>query len=192
MASRGEAEQVHPLSVEDWREWLQANHSQSSGAWLVSWRPATGRPRITYDEAILEALCVGWIDGQARPLDDARTMLWFVPRSPRSSWSRVNKERVALLEREGRLLPAGIRAIEMAKENGTWSVLDEVDQLIVPAELREALDARPGAREAWAGFPPSAKRYILSHIALAKRPETRERRIIQAAESAARGERSVP
>lgn len=192
MASRDEAEQVHPLSVEDWRDWLKANHSQSSGAWLVFWRPTTGRPRITYDQAILEALCVGWIDGQARPLDDERTMLWFVPRSPRSSWSRVNKDRVALLEREGRLLPAGVRAIELAKENGTWSVLDEVDLLIVPAELDDALDARPGAREAWEGFPPSVKHRILAHIALAKRVETRERRIIQTAESAARGERGVP
>lgn len=190
MASRDEAEQVHAVSAEDWRNWLRANHAQSSGAWLVFWRPATGRPRVTYEDAVLEALCVGWIDGLHRPLDDERTMQWFVPRSPRSSWSRVNKERVARLEREGRLLPAGLRAIEAAKESGTWSVLDEADDLVMPPDLAEALEARPPAREHWESFPASIKRGLLSHVALAKRPETRARRIMQIAENAQRGQRS--
>ena len=99
MPSRDEAEQVHALSAEEWRDWLHANHGTSSGAWLVFWRPKTGRPRVSYDDAVLEALCVGWIDGLHRPIDEERTMQWFVPRSPKSSWSRVNKERVARLER---------------------------------------------------------------------------------------------
>ncbi|HYI33422.1 MAG TPA: YdeI/OmpD-associated family protein [Glaciibacter sp.] len=190
MGSRDEAEQVHALSVEEWRNWLHANHDTSSGAWLVFWRPATGRPRVGYDDAVLEALCVGWIDGLHRPLDAERTMQWFVPRSPRSSWSRVNKERVARLEREGRLLPAGARVIEAAKASGTWSVLDEADEMVLPPDLAEALDARPPAREHWESFPASVKRGLLSHVALAKRPETRERRIAQVAENVRLGKRS--
>ena len=117
-------------------------------------------------------------------------MQWFVPRSPRSTWSRINKERVARLEREGRLLPAGRRVIEAAKASGTWSVLDDVDETVLPPDLAEALDARPPARENWEGFPASIQRGLLSHIALAKRPETRKRRIVQIAENAQRGQRS--
>jgi uncharacterized protein YdeI (YjbR/CyaY-like superfamily) len=189
MASQDDAPWVHAETVGEWRAWLRENHEQAGGAWLVFWRPGTARPRIAYDDAILEALCVGWIDGQAKPIDDERTMLWFVPRNPRSSWSRVNKERVSLLERDGRLLPAGRRAIEAAKLSGTWSVLDDADNLVLPTELVDALDARPSAREHWDGYPPSARRAILSWIALAKRPETRQRRILAAADNAARGER---
>lgn len=190
MPSRDEAERVHAQSVEDWRRWLHANHDTSSGAWLVFWRPATGRPRVSYDDAVLEALSVGWIDGLHRPLDEERTMQWFTPRRPRSSWSRINKERVARLEREGRLLPAGVRVIEAAKASGTWSVLDDVDETVLPPDLAEALDTRPPAREQWESFPASVKRGLLSHVALAKRPETRERRIVQIAENARHGRRS--
>lgn len=191
MGTLDDAEHIHALTIEAWRAWLHENAATSSGVWLVSWRSATGRPRVSYDDSVLEALTVGWIDGQSRSLDDERTAQWFAPRRPRSSWSRLNKERVARLKKEGRLLPAGLRAIEAAQASGTWSVLDDADNMVMPAEFAEALDARPPAREHWERFPPSVKRQILSHIALAKRPETRQRRIQLAAENASRGERGT-
>jgi uncharacterized protein YdeI (YjbR/CyaY-like superfamily) len=191
MGTLDKAEQVHALTIDEWRAWLRENAATSSGVWLVFWRSTTARPRVSYDDAVLEALTVGWIDGQARSIDDERTAQWFAPRRQRSSWSRTNRERVARLKAEGRLLPAGVRAIEAAQANGTWSVLEDADNLVMPAEFAEALDARPPAREHWERFPPSVQRQILSHIALAKRPETRQRRIDLAADNASRGERGT-
>jgi len=147
------------------------------GVWLVSWRGSTGNPTMTYDAAVTEAIAVGLVDGASRSLDPERSMLWFAPRSPRSAWSGTNKERVAVLERAGRLAPAGRRVVESAKANGMWSVLDDPENLIVPVDLAAALDARPGARAAGDSETPGARRAALAWIALARRAATRAGRI---------------
>jgi len=105
MGAHQDGAQVHVETIEQWRTWLIDNHTHADGVWLVSWKTATGRPRISYEESVLEALTVGWIDSLANTLDDERSMLWFSPRRPTSAWSRPNKERIAMLEREGRMLP---------------------------------------------------------------------------------------
>lgn len=192
MADQRAADRVHAESRAAWREWLVEHHATAGGVWLVSWRTPTGRPRMTYDESVLEALAVGWIDGQAKTLDEQRTMQWFAPRRPSSSWSALNKERVERVEAEGIMLPAGRAAIERSKANGMWSVLDEADALIEPPELAALLDADPAARANWDAFPPSVRRWALSSIALAKRSDTRERRIAETARQAAAGERPGP
>lgn len=192
MADQNAADRVHAESRGAWRDWLVEHHASVDGVWLVSWRTPTGRPRVTYDEAVIEALAVGWIDGQAKTLDEERAMQWFAPRRPSSSWSAVNKERVERVEAEGIMLPAGRAAIERSKANGMWSVLDEADQLVEPPELAALLDANPAARANWDAFPPSVRRWALSSIALAKRPDTRERRIAETARQAAAGERPGP
>lgn len=110
-----EPPQVHAETVAAWRSWLRTNHARSSGVNLVSWTTATGRPRITYDEAVTEALAYGWVDSKARTIDDERSMLWFCPRKPTSGWSRPNKRRVELLLAEGRMAPAGQAVIDLAK-----------------------------------------------------------------------------
>lgn len=187
MTRRADAEHVHAESREAWHAWLAAHHDDSSGVWLVSWRTRTGRPRIEYEDAVLEALAVGWIDGQARTIDDERGEQWFAPRRPSSGWARSNKQRVARLEADGLMQPAGRAAVEAAKANGMWSVFDHAERLIEPPELANLLDADPTARANWDAFPPSARQMALGWIALAKRPETRQRRISETARHAAAG-----
>jgi uncharacterized protein YdeI (YjbR/CyaY-like superfamily) len=186
----GELAQVHPETRREWRDWLAANHETSPGVWLVMWRTATGRRQMTYDDAVEEALCFGWIDGQTNTLDDERSTMRMTPRKPTSAWARSNKERVDRLMADGQMTEAGLRAIETAKANGSWSILDDVDALVVPDDLRSALAADEQARGHFEAFPPSAKKQILYWIKSAKRPETRERRIAEAVRLAAQNIRA--
>jgi uncharacterized protein YdeI (YjbR/CyaY-like superfamily) len=158
--------------------------------WLVTWKPHTGRPRVTYEEAVEEALCFGWVDSRAGTLDDERHSQWFAPRKQGSNWARSNKIRVERLERDGLMTDAGRAAIEAAKADGSWSRLDDVENLIVPDDLGAAFDEHPRAREHWDAFPRSARRAILEWIVNAKRDETRRKRLRETAESAARGKRA--
>lgn len=181
---------VHPLARGAWRAWLIANHETSAGVLLVTWRKATGRPAVTYAEAVEEALCVGWVDSIAGKLDDERSTLWFSKRRPKSGWSRPNKERVERLIAAGLMLPAGLAAIEEAKRRGTWSLLDDVEDLRVPGDLAAALAALPSARANWDAFSRSVRRGILEWIAQATRPGTRARRVEETATLAARNEKA--
>lgn len=181
---------VHPLTRAAWRAWLVANHETSSGVHLVTWRKATGRPSVAYGDAVEQALCVGWVDSIAGKLDDERSTLWFTKRRPKSGWSRPNKERVERLIAADLMLPAGLAAIEEAKRRGTWSLLDEVEDLVVPDDLAAAFVAVPPARANWDAFSRSARRGILEWIVQAKRPETRARRVAETATLAARNEKA--
>ena len=168
---------VHPKSRKGWRLWLSRNYGRSPGVWLAAYRKETGKPRVEYDEAVEEALAFGWIDSKSVRLDEERTLLWMSPRKPSSGWSRTNKERVERLEREGLMTDAGRAAIEAAKRNGSWSLLDSVEALEEPEDLAAALNASPAARANFDAFPPSARKLILTWIATAKREETRLKRI---------------
>ena len=180
---------VGPFDRAGWRAWLLANHATSSGVHLVSWRKGSGRTSVPYPDAVEEALCVGWIDAVAGRLDDNRGMVWFTPRRSKSGWARSNKERVERLIAAGLMLPAGLAAIEDAKRTGAWTLLDDVENLVVPDDLAAALDANPPAREHWEAFNRSPRKSILEWIVRANRPETRAKRITEAAERAARNER---
>jgi len=180
---------VHPADRQAWRKWLEENHAKSTGVWLVTGRAGSGLPRVGYDESIEEALCFGWVDSQAATIDEQRSKLYFAPRRQGSPWSRYNKDRVERMLAGGRMTPAGLAVIERAKADGSWSIFDSVDRFELPAELDAALDAAPGARANWDAYPPGVKRTLLSAIVLAKRPETRARKIAQAAELAERNER---
>ncbi len=181
---------VEPADRAAWRAWLIANHGRGSGVWLLTFRPSTGRQQVDYASSVEEALCVGWIDSKGMGLDDERSLQWFAPRSPRSAWARSNKERVARLEADGLMLPAGRAAIEEAKRRGTWTLLDDVEDLIVPPDLSQALDANPPGRAHWDAFSPSSRRAILEWISQARRPETRAARIAETAMRAARNEKA--
>jgi uncharacterized protein YdeI (YjbR/CyaY-like superfamily) len=190
LAAVDEGERFQPDSVQQWRAWLAANHERPVGVWLVTRRAKSAGPKISYEESVEQALCFGWVDSKGRALDAERTMLWFAPRKARSGWSRPNKLRVQRLIDAGLMAPAGLAKIEAARADGSWTLLDAVEDLIVPDDLAAAFDAHPPARQQWEAFPRSARRAILEWIVQAKRPETRARRVAQAAQQAAAGERA--
>ena len=190
MGALDDAERVHPGSVEAWRSWLATRHDATRGVWVVTWRQSSGRRDMTYDELVTEALAYGWVDSISRKLDDERTMLYVSPRKRGSGWSRPNKERIARLEDQGRLAAPGRALVEAAKADGSWSMLDDVENLVVPPDLSAAFDAVPGSREQWDAFPRSVRRGILEWLVQARRAETRARRVRETAELAGRGERA--
>jgi uncharacterized protein YdeI (YjbR/CyaY-like superfamily) len=184
------APHVHADDRATWRAWLVANHATARGAWLVTWRPRSGRVRLDYDGAIEEALCFGWVDSTGGQVDDERGKLYFAPRKSRSVWAASNKTRVERLIREGRMAPAGLAAIERARANGSWEVLDAAERLEVPEDLAAAFEVRPPAAVNFAAFRPSARKMLLGWVAVARRPQTRAARITEIAEAAARNERA--
>lgn len=189
MGALDDGEKVVATDGAAWRAWLELNHATSAGAWLVRPRPGSALVLIEYEDAILEALCFGWIDGPVRTFDESTGGLWFAPRRATSGWAATNKARVALLEENGMLAPAGIRAIEVAKANGSWSVLDNAEALREPDDLAAALDAVPAARTGWDGFPPSSRKLGITSVDTARRPETRAARIAKIVADAAEGRR---
>lgn len=173
-----------------WRAWLEANHAIATGGWLVTWRSGTGHAVLDYAAAIEEALCFGWIDSRPGRVDAERGKLYFAPRKSRSAWSTSNRERVERLLAAGRMAPAGLAAVEQARANGMWELLEGAERLEVPPDLAAALAAHPPAADRFAAFPPSTRTAILAWISLARRPETRAVRIGQSATLAARNERA--
>jgi len=181
---------VHAETVEEWRDWLLAHHATETGAWLVSWKSPTGRPSVKYELAVEEALCVGWIDSSGRTIDDERHALWFTRRKAGSGWARTNKERIVRLEAEGRMTDAGRALIDAAKADGSWTLLDDVENLIVPDDLAAAFARYPGSREYFDAFPPSARRALLEWIVQAKRETTRAARLDETARLASQNIRA--
>ena len=167
---------VHLKTLAEWRTWLREHHAKAPGVWLVSWKRATGKPFVEYEDAVQEALCYGWIDGQLRPIDEERSSLLFTPRKPGSGWARSNKERVKRLIADGRMRPEGLAKIAAAKKDGSWTLLDSVEATLIPADLRRALSAA-GATKRFAALSNSAKRAHLYALVTAKRPETRAKRM---------------
>lgn len=178
-----------PSSLDAWRNWLKANHSSESAVWLIFYKVASGIPSLSWSEAVDEALCFGWIDGIKKTVDEQRFKQLYTPRKPKSTWSKINKEKVKHLINEGLMTPAGIKCIEVAKSNGSWNALDDVEALIVPEDLKSALEKQPGAMAYFDGLSKSSKKIILHWVTFAKRAETRAKRIAEAAESAARKEK---
>ncbi len=181
---------IHPLSPAEWRAWLEQHHERAQGIWPVSYKKATGKPRMAYAESVEQALCFGWIDSVANKLDVERSMLWFAPRKPGSGWSRVNKERIERLLSADLMHPAGLAKIAAAKQDGSWSALDAVENLEIPADLAAALAVYPAARGHFDAFPRSVKRAILEWITAAKRAETRAKRIAETARLAQANQRA--
>jgi uncharacterized protein YdeI (YjbR/CyaY-like superfamily) len=190
MAGAEEREWFHAEERAAWRAWLAANHGTSPGVWLVTWQKASGRPILSYDDAVSEALAFGWVDTKGMKVDDERTRLLFTPRKRGSGWSRPNKERIQRLEADGLMTPAGTAVIEAAKADGSWTLLDDVEDLVVPDDLAAAFERHAGSHAQWDGFPRSARRAMLEWIVQAKRAETRATRVEQTALCAARGERA--
>jgi len=174
-----ELKKVTPKSREAWRAWLDKNHAASQGIWLVFAKKHTGLPSLSYEDAVQEALCFGWIDSLMKSIDDRFHMQMFTPRKPKSAWSVTNKARLAKLMRAGVMTPAGLAAVKLAKKSGSWDTYAVVDALTIPPELQRAFEANPEAKKNWPSYTPSAQRSFLHMINGAKRPETREKRVKQ-------------
>lgn len=181
---------IHPKSRSAWRKWLEAHHTQTTGVWLVSYKKATGKPRMEYDEAVEEALCFGWVDSKPNKLDEERSLLWFAPRKAGTGWSKLNKERVEKLMQAGLMAEAGLAKVRRAQQDGSWNALDAVDALEIPSDLAQAFSKNETARGYFEAFPRSVKRGILEWISNAKKPETRAKRIAETVAQAAQNIRA--
>jgi uncharacterized protein YdeI (YjbR/CyaY-like superfamily) len=179
-------------SREDWRAWLEQNHSSSREVWLVFTRRGSEDPCISYDESVEEALCFGWIDSIIRRLDDVRYARKFTPRKPGSAWSETNRKRALKVVSEGRMTPAGQTLIDRAMASGTWfgaKTRPAVDDDAVPVELGTLLAACPAGMSFFDSLPPSCRRRFNLWVASAARQETRARRAAEALSLLERGER---
>jgi uncharacterized protein YdeI (YjbR/CyaY-like superfamily) len=153
-----ELKKVQPKSRAAWRTWLENHHAASLGVWLVFAKKHTGLPTLTYEDAVQEALCFGWIDSLVKSIDERFHMQMFTPRKPKSAWSETNKARLAKLMKAGIMAPAGLAAVEQAKKSGSWNTYASVD-----------------AMKNWPTYTASAQRSFLHMVNGAKRPETREK-----------------
>lgn len=167
------------------RSWLKENHAQKESVWLVKRKKGFGQTYIGYGEIVDELLCFGWVDSLPRKLDVERTMLRISPRNPISNWSKANKDRVVRLIKDGKVEKPGLEIIEIAKENGAWNFLDDVEMLIIPDDLKEAFKKNSKASYYYERFPDSSKRGILEWIKNAKQETTRQKRIAETIEKAA-------
>lgn len=176
---------VEPKSRAEWRRWLVRNHIASRGVKLVLRKKNSYKPGVTYDEAVEEALCFGWIDSKPNTLDETRYILHFYPRKPGSVWSQRNKARIKRLIRSGLMTSPGLSKIEAAKKDGSWQRVDTIDKLEIPLDLKRALSANSKAKRFFASFPDSSKKIILYWVLSAKRPETRAKRVKEVVAQAA-------
>lgn len=167
-------------SQKAWSTWLDKNHAKSTGLWLKIAKKDSGIASVTYAEALDVALCYGWIDGQKYSFDAACFLQKFTPRGPRSIWSKINRDKVLALIESGQMKPAGLKAIEVAKQNGRWdAAYDSHRTATVPADLQAALDGNPKAKAFFATLKSNNRYAILFRIQTAKKAETREKRIKQ-------------
>lgn len=177
---------ICPASRQEWRAWLQENHVSTQSVWLVYYRKKTGMPTISWSEAVEEALCFGWIDSVKKTLDDERFIQFFCKRKPGSVWSKINKGKVEQLIEAGLMTAAGYESIETARKNGSWTILDEAEELTIPADLEKAFKAHGHSKDYFLSLSKSVRKSMLQWLVMAKRPETRQRRIDEIATLAAR------
>lgn len=182
--SKKEIETFYPRGQEEWRDWLEKNHVEEQSIWVIFYKTATKIPSLSWSNAVDEALCFGWIDSTKRTIDEKSYMQYFSKRKPNSNWSKINKEKIEQLTQDGKMTKAGFASVETAKENGSWTLLDDVEALIVPKDLNEALVKLKGACDHFDAFSKSTKKILLYWVISAKRAETRQKRILEIAQNA--------
>lgn len=178
-------EVFYPESVAAWRKWLKKNHDTAHSVWLVFYKKSAGKPTITWSEAVDVALCYGWIDSKKVKADDETSHQFFSRRKANSTWSKINKLKVETLIADGHMTAAGLKSIETARQNGSWNLLDEVEELIIPDDLEIAFGTEPAAKDFFISLSRSVRKMILQWVVMAKRPETRQNRISEIVSRAA-------
>ena len=177
-------ETFYPTSRLEWRQWLTEHHSSKQSVWLIQYKKKSKVATISWSEAVEEALCFGWVDSKRIPVDEEKFMQFFCRRKAKSTWSKINKDKVQQLINSGMMTPAGLESIAIAKQNGSWTILDDVEELRIPSDLDEAFASLAGSKEYFMSLSKSVKKMLLQWVVLAKRPDTRQQRINEIAEFA--------
>lgn len=177
-------ELFYPTSLTEWRKWLTKNHFSKQSVWLVFYTKSSGIATISWRDAVDVALCFGWIDSKKIKVDENTSHQFFSKRKPSSTWSKINKEKVRQLINNRLMTPAGLEVVKTAKQNGSWTILDEVEKLIIPKDLEKAFKKHKSTMEYFQSLSKTTKKMILQWLVLAKRPETRQKRIVEIVECA--------
>jgi uncharacterized protein YdeI (YjbR/CyaY-like superfamily) len=172
-----EIEIFYPKSQLAWRKWLEKNHLSKQAVWLVFYNKKSALKSITWSESVDVALCFGWIDSKKIKIDEETSHQFFSKRKPKSTWSKINKEKLTKLIDQNLMTEAGLRTIDIAKENGSWTILDDVEELIIPDDLAHAFSLHPNAEEFYSSLSKSIKKQILAWLVFAKTTATRQKRI---------------
>lgn len=175
---------IYTKTKADWRKWLAENHLSEQNVWLVFYNKKSELPSITWSDAVDVALCFGWIDSKKVKIDEETSHQFFSKRKPKSTWSKINKTKIEQLIEQGLMTEAGFKSIETAKQNGSWTILDEVEELIIPADLDAEFADKPNAKDFFLGLSKSVRKMILAWLVFAKTPQTRQKRITEIVERA--------
>jgi uncharacterized protein YdeI (YjbR/CyaY-like superfamily) len=182
--------QLYVTDREQWRDWLSKNHATKAGIWLIFYKKKSSEPTISYEAAIEEALCFGWVDSIIKKIDAARYARMFTPRSDRSKWSTLNKKRASKMIKEGRMTEVGLAKIRIAKKTGLWDKDDRPRiSLNIPPEFAKALARNKRAKENFDKLAPTYRKHYIGWISVAKRPETKKRRIEESIALLAKGQK---
>tara|TARA_R110000868_G_scaffold37111_14_gene131610 strand:+ start:19881 stop:20456 length:576 start_codon:yes stop_codon:yes gene_type:complete len=181
-----DVEDFSPKNKKDWRKWLELNHKSKDAVWVIFYKKKSPRHNLSWSESVDIALCFGWIDSTKRPIDEEKYKQYFSKRKAKSNWSKINKDKVKTLIDQGLMEEEGYNSIEIAKENGSWTFLDGVENLVVPEDLKLELTNHKGSMEYFESLSKSAKKILLYWVLSAKRKETRQKRILEIAEEASK------
>lgn len=179
-----EVDEYYPKTKQHLRKWLEKNHLIKNAVWFIFYKKHTGKPTVNWSDAVDEALCFGWIDSKAETIDKDTYRQYFCKRKPNSTWSKINKQKIETLTAKGLMTQVGFDVIEIAKQNGSWTILDEAEELIIPQELEEAFEKFENSKDYFSSLSKSKKKILLHWIALAKTEATRQKRILEIAENA--------
>ena len=174
-----ELQEIYFKTASEWRDWLHLNHADSRGVYLIFYKVGHTAESMRWEEAVKVALCYGWIDSTVKSLGEGKRRQYFCPRKPKSAWSKLNKTYIKELEKAGLLHESGKQSIATAKENGSWTALDDVENGLIPEDLQMAFDASTKAFKNYQNFSWTYRKSYLYWLNQAKRPETRSKRIAE-------------
>jgi len=175
-----------PDDKNDWRKWLELNHNKKEAIWLIFYKKKSPIYNLSWSESVDEALCFGWIDSVKRTIDTEKYKQYFSKRKVKSNWSKINKDKVKILIEQGLMEEEGYKSIKIAKENGSWTILDEVEALVIPEDLKEEFAKYKGSMEYFDSLSKSVKKILLDWVVSAKRKETKQKRILEIVENASK------
>ncbi|MCG8474740.1 MAG: YdeI/OmpD-associated family protein [Cytophagales bacterium] len=173
-----------PSDKKDWRDWLEQNHKKKEAVWLIFFKKKSSTPNLSWSEAVDVALCFGWIDSVKKTIDSERYIQYFSRRKPNSIWSKINKDKIEKLTESGLMTEPGLKSIEIAKQNGSWTLLDSVENLEIPEDLEQEFKQYPESKDNFLCLSKSVRKTMLAWVALAKRQDTRAKRVTEIAKNA--------